>query len=208
MEIRNVYDNEYNMPILNELLKIDSFNILSATKQNKKWHKEMDVLSHSISCLKSMKEETLKRGIEGDEEMILLMSAILHDIGKSKATIFSEEQNDWSSNNHDIVGYSLIKDIFSDDKDTDLVETIAWFVKYHMKPLYWSEEYSNINFSYAIEECHIDSLQCGKYKKIANFKNLILLKEMDNKGAIFIEYDNWKEKLIFIYNQIINLGYE
>lgn len=77
-----------------------------------------------------------------------------------------------------------------------------------MKPLYWSEEYSNINLSYEIKTCYLDSLKCGKYKNIANFKNLFLLKEMDNKGAIFTEYDNWKEKLKFIYNQIINLGYE
>lgn len=211
MKIYDLYNFEYEIPILYELLNIEDFRKLSAIKQCKKWHKEMDVLTHSISVMKEMKNYILNaektRIFKENEILILLMSSILHDIGKVKTTLFSVEKLDWSSKNHDIVGYEIIKDMFSDD-DNDLVETIAWFVKYHMKPLYWSEEYANIDFKNEIKKCYDDSLKCGKYKDIATFKNLITLKIMDNKGAIFLEYDNWKEKLDFINIQIKELGYE
>lgn len=211
MKVREFYNFEYEIPSICDLLDIGDFCKLSAIKQSKKWHKEMDVLTHSISVMKEMKcyilEEEKKRIFLENEVMILLLSAVLHDIGKVRTTLFSLEKRDWTSKNHDIIGSEMIKDMFSDD-DIDLVETIAWFVKYHMKPLYWSEEYSNIDFKTEVKKCYEDSLKCGKYKNIANFNNLITLKIMDNKGAIFTEYDNWKEKLDFIKMQIKELGYE
>ena len=211
MKVHEIYNFEYEIPSLYDLLNNEDFRNLSRIKQCKKWHKEMDVLTHSISVMKEMKKfiliEEKNRKFKEKEIMILLMSAILHDIGKVKTTLFSIEKNDWTSKNHDVVGSEIIKDMFSDD-EKDLVETIAWFVKYHMKPLYWSEEYSNIDFKSEIKKCYEESLKTGRYKNIATFKNLITLKIMDNKGAIFLDYDNWKEKLDFVKIQIEKLGYE
>lgn len=214
MLLRDYFDYEYGFPKVEKLIRMHPFNELAFTKQSLTWHNERDVLTHSLCCAKEMRDHLWNYKNYNDdnkeEAMILIMAAVLHDIGKTFSHTFDDDDlKSKMRQQHGEIGYHLFKTMFNEKiDDKALINTVGWFIRYHMKPLEWGENFDKINFQEEVEKIKNETADCGKYQKFATFKNLFLLKEMDNKSAIFTVEDYAAEKMDFIYKRIKDMGYE
>lgn len=187
MKVDKIIDlNTYEIK-WDEVWSIDEFKILKETKQTPIWHSEGCVDTHTQLVTEAMSELIPYDGTNGQYRMIMLLAALFHDIGKGATTYFSEEKQDYSSPKHDIVGEKITRALLFDE-DIFIRETICFFVRNHMKPLYIFESPTKLRD--VIRLSH-DSI----FPKYCTNENLIKLKECDNKGSIMQKDDKWKDKL-------------
>lgn len=142
------------------------------TEQDKVYHAEGDVYTHSLMVYDEIKK--LKNNFTPREYEILSYSAILHDIGKVKTTVL-EDDGRITSKGHSKVGYYLALEILEnvDLPFGDKLE-IMNLVRYHGNPY-------NVFLRDELEREVITlSMQC-------NLKLLYHLAWADFKGRISIE---------------------
>lgn len=83
--------------------------------------------------------EFLKGNLTMDDPHIwnvMLLSALLHDIGKIKTTYYDDKEKDWCCKDHGKVGERMVREIFCDEKDLNLLEEVCYLVRWHMTPHY------------------------------------------------------------------------
>lgn len=167
--------------------KIKEFNLLKTIQQTKTWHSEGVVAIHTKNVVNTMYELIPYNGTNAIYRLIMILSALFHDIGKGDTTFFSVEKRDWVSPNHDAIGEQITRRLLKDENYI-LRDSVCYFVRNHMKPLYISESPNKIrdiiklsHDGYGLEYC--------------TNENLILLKTADNKGSIMLKDDKWEEKL-------------
>lgn len=186
--IEQIYNRKTQNINWDNVWSIDEFKTLIETKQSTKWHKEGNVSVHTKMVVDAMSKEIPYDGTNGEYRMIMMLSALFHDIGKGVTTFYNYEKSDWSAKNHAECGEEITRKLLWNE-DPFIRETICYFVRNHMKPLYICESPTGIR--------DIITLSCDTiYPKYCNLKNLILLKRCDNLGAMF-EDDGWVEKLEF-----------
>ena len=174
-----------------ENLKIQGFH--------KQWHNEGCALNHMKLVHNAMCELCDEYNIEGIERMILVVSAFLHDIGKSVTGILKEDGN-WSFPNHAPIGGNIVRTILWDE-DINIRESICFFVRNHMKPQYIlhskKKEYDMFKLSY----------ECQFLPKITTLRNLWLIKVSDMLGCQKDETieDDCEESLDFFKSLAIDL---
>lgn len=165
---------------------IPEFSKLKDAQQNPIWHNEGDAFEHTKRvCSKMIELLATIEDVNDEEKLVLLASALFHDIGKGVTTIWDEEKGAWSAPRHAIVGERLTRTLLWDEP-FELRESICSLVRNHMKPLHFSESTQQvrdlIRMSYGV----------GKYY---NILNLLRLKTADCTGAIQTKEDGWRDKL-------------
>ncbi len=89
--------------------------------EQNKWHR-YDVWGHAMACVDAARGDVMLR-----------LSALLHDVGKPKTRAFSEKTNDWTFYDHERVGAEMVEPMlarlrFSNDERT----RIAHLVRHHL----------------------------------------------------------------------------
>lgn len=102
---------------------------LSDCMQDKIWHAEGDVWTHS--CMVADQVEGLR--LSNWNRDVLLLSSFLHDVGKPQCTY--EENGRVHSPKHSIVGEALARDILIElDIDMSIADMVCSVVRFHGKP--------------------------------------------------------------------------
>ena len=198
MKIENFFTNRNKLAINWDFVwSIPEFEVLRETPQSTKWHKEGCVANHTKMVVDAAQKEIATTKENMEFKTIMLISALFHDVGKGVNPYFNPEKEDWSSINHAEEGEKITRRILWDENPF-IRETICYFVKNHMKPLYILD---NIESSRELIKLSCEPL----YPKYCNIKNLCLLKKFDNFGAIFDD-DSWIEKLEFTKSLAEELG--
>lgn len=162
------------------------------------WHNEANAYEHCKMVHNAMLEICEKNKIAYLERKILLVSAFLHDIGKSHKGELKED-GDWSFPMHAYYGEHIVRTLLWNES-IEIREAICFFVRNHMKPYYIPEakdiKKSLLTLAY----------ECPFLPTITTVKNLILLKEADCKGAIKAQEDGYMDILNQVREKAIELG--
>lgn len=153
------------------------------------WHNEGCVLNHMKNVHNEMCKLCKKNNIDGVERKILVLSAFLHDIGKA-VTGYMRDNGDWSFPHHAKKGMEIFMDLCKDtDDDRELVNSIAYFIRYHMKPNY-------IVFSRNKKKDIIKLAAANIFNsKYCTLKNLKTIKLADYLGCFRAMEDDTNEAL-------------
>lgn len=103
---------------------IPDFSKLAEIQQPPQFHPEGDVLTHSTLTVSSTEE---------NDPLHLILSAILHDIGKFEAYAYDLVKKRITFNGHDAISSQRSKEILFNLKyDTDTIDKVAWLISNHM----------------------------------------------------------------------------
>ena len=171
-EIEYSFDREENISnFLNKLkdtveFKESNFKVLGELvniPQEPKYHPEGSVWNHLCMVIDGAsiaKEFTLNK-------REFMWGALLHDVGKITTTV--KRKGRWTSYNHDIEGYNIVKDLLiKETGDAEFTDKVAKLVRFHMHHIYILK---NLPFG------NIDELI-----KINNINDIILLFACDKLG--------------------------
>ncbi len=113
---------------------------MGKTMQSSKWHGEGDVYTHTLMVSEALKSLPEYQQLEERKRTILLMAALLHDIGKIPTTEFTD---DWHSPHHAPVGSRMARELLWKDygycgqKDLmEFREAVCLLVRYHTFPVH------------------------------------------------------------------------
>lgn len=111
---------------------------LGDTPQNPRYHREGNVLNHTLKVLEKYYELRDRFTLTEEEKKILYWAAVLHDIGKTEATRF--EKGRWTSPGHEKAGLPIARSILLDQPDIsdEMRRQILQLVRWHGVPLRWS----------------------------------------------------------------------
>lgn len=104
---------------------IPDFSKLAEIQQPIEFHPEGDVFKHTLMVLSEVEE--------GDS-LHLIISILLHDFGKLFTSVFDQEKQRMTFNEHDIVGAQKSKEVLFNLKyDNDTIEKVYYIISNHMK---------------------------------------------------------------------------
>lgn len=96
-------------------------------------HHSFTVMEHLLWALRFMSETLAETDKSEDEKLILLWSALLHDIGKKRSRRFDSEKQDYTFHNHENIGADMADALLRRLKfSTDMREAIVHLVREHM----------------------------------------------------------------------------
>jgi putative nucleotidyltransferase with HDIG domain len=175
-------DNRINWAIVEQM---PEFIKLTTCGYHSQWHREGDALTHT----KSVCEHMYMKAKDNDNVVVLMLSALFHDIGKGETGELKGDS--WSFPDHPIVGEAIFKELYGKTEDKDLVEQVSFFIRNHMKPLMVSKKVKPLSYMRKVVE------DGKKYPNVCNWDNLLLLKTCDCLGAEQERFngDNWIEAL-------------
>ena len=110
---------------------IPEFLKLEECQQSQKWHGEGNAMVHTMNVVDEMYK--LIEKCNSDRlwyNRILVLSALLHDIGKGVTTEFFK--NDWHSYNHEIEGEKIARKLLWDE-DFTAREIVCSNIRWHME---------------------------------------------------------------------------
>lgn len=82
---------------------------LIGLEQDPNHHPEGDAWEHTVQTVDAMQEICAEEGIVGEDQVVLILAALLHDVGKVPTTEWNEEKRRITSYNHDIEGGPLAR---------------------------------------------------------------------------------------------------
>lgn len=189
--MNKLYNSEDNIVYWDNIKKIPEFKQMMETKQNKLWHKEGNVYEHTKLVTKHMLQyianNSKSKFLDLSYRTILILSALLHDIGKIKTTK-KEEDGLYHCKDHANKGVTLAESVLNkyvqELKDYEK-EAILSLIKNHMQPLYILNA----------KNPNTKILNVANNLSCIDFESLLLLKFCDSKGAINNQNIN-NEKII------------
>lgn len=112
---------------------------MAATQQNPRYHREGSVLAHTQYVLQQYFALRDQFELSQEERDILYWTAVLHDIGKIRSTIWQD--NRWRSPGHERAGVPMARNILLDRSDvpTDMRNRILDLIRWHGYPLRFSQ---------------------------------------------------------------------
>ena len=119
---------------------LSSFVIpMSRTQQNPVFHDEGDVWTHTKMVCETLVKLDSFRNLTEDEQQILFLAALLHDIGKVPTTRWEDER--WTSPNHTLVGSKMARQFLWQElglcgtpEKQQFRETVCLLIRYHSFP--------------------------------------------------------------------------
>lgn len=172
---------------------LEKIAALKNCQQSRIHHAEGDVYIHTQMVTNEMVEAVKLKSFSKEKSDLLIMSAILHDIGKPDTTIIDEDSKDWTSPGHAKLGEKLVRELLFNNFSIDNREEIAALVRYHGLPI-WCEEKENPDMD-VIKA----SLRC-------NIKELALLAECDFKGRVCQDLDEMLLRIEIFLERAANLN--
>lgn len=166
---------------------------LKGCLQSKLHHAEGDVYVHTQMVVSEMENALSNKKLSDKERETLIISAILHDIGKPDTTVISDETKDWASPGHAKLGEKLTRELLFSQLSISQREEIAAFVRFHGLPI-WCEEKENPEMALIKA-----SLRC-------NIKQLALLAECDFKGRVCQDLDEMLLRIEIFLEKSQNLN--
>ena len=150
---------------------------LKSIQQEPKHHPEGDVFEHTMQVI----DVASKYKSFAQDKREFMWSALLHDLGKIKATKFRKGR--WTAYNHDSIGFSMAEDLLNSiTSDKEFINKVSLLVKNHMIYLYISK---NLPFGDSLESIF----------NIINLNDLFLLILSDRLGRNVIDKDKQLEIL-------------
>lgn len=73
---------------------------LQGIEQNPKWHPEGDVWMHTLQVVDAAANIATREELSKDERIILVLAALVHDLGKMDTTTLDENRRNWVSPGH------------------------------------------------------------------------------------------------------------
>ena len=166
---------------------------MSETQQNPEYHGEGDVLTHTKMVCDALLSLSEYKECATEDKKILLLAAILHDIGKIKATklidgkLASPHHTSYSAN----MARELLWRDFSlcgSDEKRNLRESVCALVRYHSFP-----PYAVKSANPELKMLKIASL--GKIHKGFSIEKLCLLERADAIGRIGSDSSDYLERI-------------
>ena len=188
--------NELDMEFL---CSIPEFNILSSCEQNPRWHKEGNVMNHTLLVYETLQKVLIEKfniyiSLTEEELLIIRTAALLHDIGKGVTTSIGKDGK-WHSYGHEVEGEKIAR-LLLWDENINIREDICSLIRYHMEPLKIFESKNWLN----------KMIEIGSR---TSWKLLYLLKSADIAGSIQESPSSTKDdlaKLELIKETAISLG--
>ena len=117
------------------IYSIPEFAALKTLHQSPKWHSESEFVSGHVERVANECKSWIECKHNLDEEfaVILMMSALFHDIGKATTTFFKESDNMWHHYGHEVESEKITRRILW-DLGYRLREKICGIVRWHMEP--------------------------------------------------------------------------
>jgi tRNA nucleotidyltransferase (CCA-adding enzyme) len=102
--------------------------------QDPEWHPEGDVWNHTCACLDAFAE--IRVG-DRDEDLIIGLAVLLHDIGKATTTKKEEKDNRWHAYGHEEESFNLAPRFLAQiTNEKKLIEAVLPLVRWHAQPYY------------------------------------------------------------------------
>lgn len=102
--------------------------------QDPEWHPEGDVWNHTCECLDAYAKERLG---DRDEDLIIGLSVLLHDIGKATTTKKEEKDNRWHAYGHEEESFNLAPRFLAQiTREAKLIDSVLPLVRWHGQPYY------------------------------------------------------------------------
>ena len=116
---------------------------LSEVLQDKEWHPEGDVWTHTLMAVD--KAAQITKHMQKDEKLAVMLGALCHDLGKITATSHDSDGR-IRSHGHDTAGAELTKQLLKEMgfEDKDLSKKVVNLVTNHMAPTTLYEERDKI----------------------------------------------------------------
>ena len=117
------------------IYSIPEFAALKTLHQSPKWHSESEFVSGHVEMVANECKSWIECKHNLDEEfaVILMMSALFHDIGKATTTFLKESDNMWHHYGHEVESEKITRRILW-DLGYRLREKICGIVRWHMEP--------------------------------------------------------------------------
>ena len=174
----NTVFNPYDESLLeinihwNYIYSIPEFAVLKTLHQSPKWHSESEWVSGHVEMVANECKSWIECKHNLDEEfaVILMMSALFHDIGKATTTFLKESDNMWHHYGHEVESEKITRRILW-DLGYRLREKICGLVRWHMEPF-------NI-----IRSKDPASKILDLQNKVYSLRSLYYLKKFDMRGS-------------------------
>lgn len=194
MKIRDLFKYENNIlePDWEFIATIKEFNALKTTPQSNIWHKEGDVWEHTKLVTNKMIEELTILDVEKTSKyyMLMIASALCHDLGKATNTFWSKEKNDYTCKNHGDAGAKIARKLFFEE-NVDFREKLCSMVRWHMNLHHIFDDKENVttNLLDLAKKCRVP------------LHDMLLLNYCDSKGSI-----NDVETDESLHNKMVTIG--
>ncbi len=104
-------------------------------KQSPIHHPEGCVLTHTMMVCAAMANVCKREGVEGEDRIVLMLAALLHDVGKVSTTVY--ERGDWRSPGHDKAGVPIAEAFLQDiGCFPRITERVLPLISEHMIPVW------------------------------------------------------------------------
>ena len=154
------------------IYSIPEFAALKTLHQSSKWHSESEWVSGHVEMVANECKSWIECRYNLNEEfvVILMMSALFHDIGKATTTFLKESDNMWHHYGHEVESEKITRRILW-DLGYRLREKICGLVRWHMEPF-------NI-----IKSKDPASKILDLQNKVYSLRSLYYLKKFDMRGS-------------------------
>lgn len=141
---------------------------LKGVQQDKEWHPEGDVMTHTKMVLDVASEVTIRENLPVEDRLVVMLAALTHDFGKPGVTKF--EDGKWRAIGHEIAGGKpALKFLETIGTPKDMIDKILPLIVAHDWPM--MEEISDT----AIR-------RVTKRLEPANLDMLLMVFEADSRG--------------------------
>lgn len=155
---------------------------MSEIKQEKEYHGEGDVLTHTKLVCQALIEDERYQAESDDGKTVLFLAALLHDVGKITRT--REENGKILSPKHSLAGSLMAREFLwkelglcGNERARDIRESVCTLIKYHSFPPYAIREED-------AERRLLKIAVCGELAPLFSVKRLCILERADVFGRI------------------------
>ncbi len=120
-----IEEGKFNDPPFNVIVE------LKEIEQNLQYHKEGNVFNHTMLVI----DEASKLRSKSEDKLVLMLSALLHDIGKLTTTKMRKGR--WTSYNHDKESSKMVYNFLDGIEDENVIYKVSNMTLFHMQSLFF-----------------------------------------------------------------------
>ncbi len=160
--INNGFFESYPFKMITDLKNIN---------QNLMYHKEGNVFNHTMLVI----DKAAILRAKSENKLVLMLSALLHDLGKLTTTKVSKNGK-ITSYNHDKASSKLVNEFLNGFESEEIIKEVFHLTNYHMQSLYYQHKSNLFN-------------EIGIIKDV-DINDLYLLTVADRTGRLGVDEEN------------------